>query len=385
MLGQMLNCPLEKQLDAENISHEDWAAAVPQIMWQIEEPFEPQNAFDAKFWELITYIWNHSARELVENMVQNLYKRKKSPFVSYICESLHQKRIPSAGVLFEKLHRYERPSWLVRLRLEQLLKASPFWGTFKRGKDYNTFELRAAVLKQHSYDLLWLYRRLEDYMSRYTLYAVLKNWIFLDTECLKAVKSVFPDYWEPDIFPDNKGEVLVDCGAYTGDSVVQYIQMYGDGYDKIYTYEIARDSYSKLCSNTASLHDIINRYKGTGKEQGKMFIDSQVSYSGNHLSQNGASDQAIEVVSLDEDIDDIITFLKMDIEGAEYDSLLGCKKTIQKYHPKLAICTYHGYNDIWRIPLLINSMNPDYHFYMRYNGEDLFPTEFVLLCKVEEE
>ena len=30
---------------------------------------------------------------------------------------------------------------------------------------------------------------------------------------------------------------------------------------------------------------------------------------------------------------------------------------------------------------MINEMNPNYKFYLRHNGGDLIPTEFVLLCK----
>ena len=71
----------------------------------------------------------------------------------------------------------------------------------------------------------------------------------------------------------------------------------------------------------------------------------------------------------------------MDIEGAEQSALLGAVKTIQRYHPKLAICTYHGYEDIWKIPFIIESIYPGYTFYLRHYGGNLIPTEFVLLCR----
>ena len=70
----------------------------------------------------------------------------------------------------------------------------------------------------------------------------------------------------------------------------------------------------------------------------------------------------------------------MDIEGAEYDALIGLENTIKNKMPKLAICIYHGYKDIYRIPILINKMNKDYKFYIRHNGVNLIPTEFTLLC-----
>lgn len=244
-------------------------------------------------------------------------------------------------------------------------------------------ERRAAVLKRHSFDFLWLYCRLEDYLSRRTLYAILKNWAALDFDELQKVKSIFPDYWEPDIFPDNEGDILVDVGAYVGDSIAQYINTYGRNYRKIYAYEISSNSCNTLSKNVArwQLHDVELRRKGAGPARGEMFLDaSTTDSSANRLRQVGSAQERVEVVALDEEIEEL-TFLKMDIEGAEQGALLGSERLIRSQHPKLAICTYHGYEDIWRIPLMIDGMYPEYRFYLRHYGGDLPPTEFVLLCK----
>lgn len=77
-------------------------------------------------------------------------------------------------------------------------------------------------------------------------------------------------------------------------------------------------------------------------------------------------------------VDDIIedheaTFIKMDIEGAELNALIGAEKTIRKSRPKLAISVYHKRRDIWEIPMLLLKYNPDYRFYLRcysFTGND---------------
>lgn len=57
-------------------------------------------------------------------------------------------------------------------------------------------------------------------------------------------------------------------------------------------------------------------------------------------------------------IDDILpnfepTFIKMDIEGAEYEALIGAESIITRSKPNLAICVYHAVNHIWDIPILL--------------------------------
>jgi hypothetical protein len=62
----------------------------------------------------------------------------------------------------------------------------------------------------------------------------------------------------------------------------------------------------------------------------------------------------------------------MDIEGAEFGALLGGKAIIQRDAPILAVCVYHTQNDVWRIPLLLRDLNPDYQFFLRaYDGDGL--------------
>jgi FkbM family methyltransferase len=57
-----------------------------------------------------------------------------------------------------------------------------------------------------------------------------------------------------------------------------------------------------------------------------------------------------------------IDFLKMDIEGGEHAALKGAKKTILRDRPQLAICIYHGQDDFWRLPLLLEKWCENYDF-----------------------
>ena len=73
-------------------------------------------------------------------------------------------------------------------------------------------------------------------------------------------------------------------------------------------------------------------------------------------------------------IHDDVTFIKMDIEGSEYQALLGAKQIIKEKVPKLAISVYHNPEDIVQIPRLILSLRKEYKFYIRHYSSTGFDT-----------
>lgn len=88
---------------------------------------------------------------------------------------------------------------------------------------------------------------------------------------------------------------------------------------------------------------------------------------------------SVDAKALDTYTDEKITFIKMDIEGAELEALKGCERTIKQYKPKLAICVYHKPEDIIEIPMYIKSICPDYKLYLRHYGNFEFDTVLYAL------
>ena len=60
-----------------------------------------------------------------------------------------------------------------------------------------------------------------------------------------------------------------------------------------------------------------------------------------------------------------VSFIKMNIEGAEINALKGTKQSIRLWHPKMAISCYHKPSDLWKIPLLIKKMEKKYNLYLK--------------------
>lgn len=71
-----------------------------------------------------------------------------------------------------------------------------------------------------------------------------------------------------------------------------------------------------------------------------------------------------------------VDMVTLDIEGAETEALLGMSKIISTHRPSLAVSVYHLPDDLWRIPILLSSLCPDYNFYLGHHSFSVFDTVF---------
>lgn len=270
----------------------------------------------------------------------------------------------------------------IQMSLEDYFVKFPYWGTLKKEEE-NFEELynRAKSLKEHIDDYIWLYEKLEDYRSKKVLYAILSNWYQFDFETLNtSIEKNYPHYFDLDIVKCSKDEVFVDLGAYTGDTILDFLYHYGtDQYKKIYAYEITEDSFQALIANTNHYANIECQNKAVSNQKGTLYVGkSDIDYSANTIRDEGEIE--VESVLIDEEIKEPITMIKMDIEGSEQKALLGCKRHIKEDTPKLLMSVYHNHEDLYKIPRMIDEMNPNYHYYLRYYGNNIFPTEIVLIA-----
>lgn len=256
-----------------------------------------------------------------------------------------------------------------------------YWGYLDiDNNNYQEIELKAEELHRHIDDFLWFYNHLEDYRSKALFYAILNNWYKYDfLETTKTKEYLYDDYFDLDLVKCDKNEVIVDLGAYVGDSILSYLKNYGDDcYKKIFCYEITPENFDILKNNLVAYPNIEFKLKGISNKTGNMKINNNsTSSSANSLiSDNGD----IEVTTLDEDIKDKITLIKSDIEGFEQKAIEGAKNHIRNDHPKLLISVYHSNEDLWKIPKMIHELSSDYKFYLRFNSSPIYPTEITLIA-----
>ena len=171
-------------------------------------------------------------------------------------------------------------------------------------------------------------------------------------------------------------EVFVDAGCLNGISTRNFINWSQNKYEHVYCFE-ADSNNAIICRE--KMNDLITSEKVTVIDKALSDQNKTVSFisNANGTSCIGVGEEKVEAVTLDSVIGDKqVTFIKMDIEGAEYNALLGAKNIIGKYHPKLAISVYHRPEDIYDIPNLILSYSSDYRFYLRHYS--IFNEETIL-------
>lgn len=264
--------------------------------------------------------------------------------------------------------------------IQKFLNDFNYWGTLDIEKnDYNEIYEKAKSFYEHIDDYIWLYNNLKDYTSKKILFAILNNWYQYDFSTLKECMNYnYKHYFDLDVIPNCDNQVFVDVGAYIGDTTLDYIKIYNN-YKKIYCYEITNYTMAILKNNLGEYKNIVYKNKAVSCENSIMYLkNSLVNSSANRVDNNGEIE--IETVSLDNDILEKIDMIKMDIEGSEYNALIGAKNHIINDNPILLISVYHNNEDLWKLPKLIYEYNNNYNFYLRYYGNNIFPTEIVLFA-----
>lgn len=182
------------------------------------------------------------------------------------------------------------------------------------------------------------------------------------------------EYFATGIFPLGENECYVDVGAYNGDSIVAFMDAVKGKFEHIYGFEIDSQNFYAMTKNKEIMEDkrIQIFHKGISCEIKQASI--VCNDSGSHVEEKGNSN--IELDCLDNLLENKkVTFIKMDIEGAERDGMVGARRILSTQHPKLAISVYHKLDDMWKIPNYIREICPSYKIYLRHHTAVAWDTD----------
>lgn len=162
-------------------------------------------------------------------------------------------------------------------------------------------------------------------------------------------------------------EVYMDLGAYNGDTVRELGELTDWHWREVLAVEPDRRNCRKLRVLADELAErnlpVKVHEAGIWNKEGELgFSDS----GGRQSTFIGAEKRTVPVTTIDAvAAGREVSLIKMDVEGAEVQALEGGRKTLQKFLPKLFVAAYHYDVDLFRLPLLLQQIAPQYKIFLR--------------------
>ena len=173
------------------------------------------------------------------------------------------------------------------------------------------------------------------------------------------------------------GDVVLDCGAFTGNTSLYFAQKVGPA-GKVFAFEPIPSIFEKLKKNTAGVANIKAIKAAVTGHSG--VIDFEERGAGSYQSEFGSLE--VKAVGIDDFCRSTrlsrVDFIKMDIEGSEEAALRGAAETIKRFRPRMALSAYHKSVDIVNLPVLVHDLAPGYSFALRHGSNT--KCETVLYC-----
>lgn len=279
-----------------------------------------------------------------------------------------------------------------------------------------------SFFEEHISEFQAVYQMLADELSKRVFEEMI---LYKITGELKYLMSSVTDAAETyqEILRLGTEESFADLGAYRGDTIEEFLYYASQGrgqpnsYETYYRSILAMEpdgkNYKKLCATVErlGLSKAECIHAAAGDSDGFLYFDTgagrqshitptvpdqsvsqkncpKTGYWATAKARRAAAYQKavqqkhqtkIPVHRLDSLTKTPITFINMDVEGAERQAIQGSRETILTCKPKMLIACYHRTPDLFEIPLQISEIRSDYRFY--YRRYSCIPAwEINLLC-----
>lgn len=217
-------------------------------------------------------------------------------------------------------------------------------------------------LEKHKNELNLAYSLMADDFSK-EIFEGYVNFLFGgEISLLKKITTNEDEAFE-NILKLTENETYIDIGAYRGDTVDTFLKFSGGKYENIVCAEPDTKSFNKLNIHCESLSNF-NSINAAVTD-----VDGEIGFSDVHGRQSAIGGEKLtKSVTLNTLCEGVSpTYIKIDSEGCENEILSKGKDILKTYKPKLNIAAYHKCADIFTLPILINSINPDYRIYLRHH------------------
>ncbi|HKL44516.1 MAG TPA: FkbM family methyltransferase [Candidatus Absconditabacterales bacterium] len=309
----------------------------------------------------------------------------KNPYFLFLAIK-KQKRIRSSVV--ERISKDFLNDFICKNKQEKLDKLKK--GLDQKSKDnvdYIVKNIELVIFNNFiDYDILF---NEDDLKARKNRKKLLEEFNKMNIKFPKKIKKIeYPVLYKHGIecVPDFKkyieGKDILDCGGYIGDSAMMFYKNFGNIINNIHIFEPIENNYNFI-KDTIKLNGCQNRVfvckKGVGDKNETLYMSE--SGPSSHIVKK--SKNKIEATKIDDYVKKNNLkpgVIKRDIEGFEYNSLLGARKTIEKYKPILLISIYHNARDFFDIKPMIESRKLGYKFKIEKHNPNSPFLETVLIC-----
>lgn len=247
--------------------------------------------------------------------------------------------------------------------------------------------------KMISFDAWFALRCKEDYEKlefvderSYDVLRTILDCMYSSDESVLRGVAEHNQYFSFAPFFNTGNEIYVDLGAYTGDTIEKFLFAQNGGFRKIYAFEPGKIQWKALNKRVnrlveewaLNIDNIVLVNGGAGTKSEKKFFSKTGDLLQMQVSDHGEDE--IIIYSLDSFFGEEgeVSFIKADIEGMEYEALLGAEELIKRCQPKMALSVYHKPDDLIRIYKLLQSWNLEYRFALRHHSSLLMDT--TLYC-----
>lgn len=224
--------------------------------------------------------------------------------------------------------------------------------------------IQKTFLEENRETIREIYSILQDTESKKVLEAYLHARYTGDVQRLSKLIHVGDYLYDWELLQLSKNDVVVDGGAYIGDTIFEMRQYIGELPKKVFAFEPDRKNLEQLISKFNEEDNI------QPVEAGLFSRDDTLHFAASGTLGSSISECAEELVSVQAlDLHEKykeVSVIKMDIEGSELEALRGCERLIRERRPRLAICIYHRNEDLLDIYNYLKQFS--YQFYMRQHS-----------------
>ena len=264
-------------------------------------------------------------------------------------------------------HFFDRSPYL---RRSSSAPALTDWNARRQESLYWT-DMRGAF-KAHSEELESVRCALADDRSRAIFDMALES----DPERLwrHYVSTVFTtaDYLEADA--PGPGEHVLNLGVFTGSEVPYFTVLVGSrgvvhcidpvGFALLSDY--VRAYISTVPQRASEVRFAASAFPGSAGfrsyPDGQVCLDAVDSFSP-QVFPTATIDDYVQTTGIPS-----VGFVKIDVEGMEFEALAGMRRTIEAHRPTISIAIYHEADHLWRIPQCLMATLKDYRFHVSHGS-----------------